>query len=92
MQAERECIPVVAVVAVVSDGILEAGIAELSEDEDELRIMDYMTIFSQQNDNATTIWLTRRSGFKRLGFEDDGGGDSVNGISSTGESGVATCE
>ena len=33
--------PVVAVVAVVSDGILEAGIfAEPSADEDELKIMD----------------------------------------------------
>ena len=39
--AEQMYIPVVAVVAVVSDGILEAGIAELSDDEDELRIIDY---------------------------------------------------
>ena len=37
--------PVVAVVAVVSDGMLDEGYAEPS-DEDELRIIDYRTLRS----------------------------------------------
>ena len=52
-----------------------------------------MTTFSEQNQKATAIWLTRRRGFKRPGFDtEEAGRDSVNGISLTGESGVAARE
>ena len=54
-----------AVVAVVSDGILEAGIAELSDDEDELRIIDYrghcsvnISQYGNENTNQTKGFQT----------------------------------